>query len=38
VVDRFSRHAGGLVVVRDASREDADKRQPPSNATAPMRS
>ena len=33
VVDGFSRHVGGLVVVRCARRQDADKRQPASNAT-----
>jgi hypothetical protein len=37
VVDSFSRHVGGLIIIRNLSREDADKRKPPSNGTAVMR-
>ena len=32
VVDSFSRHVGGLVVVRDVGREDADEWWAASNA------
>jgi hypothetical protein len=37
VVNSFSRHVSGLIVVRDASGEDADKRWQPSNPSPTMR-